>query len=355
MNNITKVKKRFFQYGITIGLLKPGLLNSIADVNGVMVGHVTKIKGDDVRTGVSIIDPGIKNLYNLKIPAAFYVGNGTGKVAGTIQVEELGTLEAPIGLTNTLSVGYVTQGIIGLVLSRERVPKIQSVNVLVGECNDGILNNIHKNSIFEKDVILAYKNRRKDFNVGNVGAGCGTRCFSWKGGIGTSSRLVKIQRKEYTVGVLVQTNYGGALEIAGVPIGTLLLKTDYKEFIADTDGSCMIVVATDAPLSSRQLKRVAKRALMGLAKTGTVMREGSGDFVIAFTTSRKGLEGSGVLGQCLLDSQLNVMFLATAEATEEAVYDALFAASTMGGRDGNVLEALPKEKVIELLSQYGKR
>ena len=242
-----------------------------------------------------------------------------------------------------------------LVLSKEKVEKIQTINVVVGECNDGILNEIHKNSITEKDVFYAYKNRKKDFEVGNVGAGTGTRCFSWKGGIGTASKLVKVDGKKYTVGVLVQTNYGGALEILGVPVGALLGKTDYKGIIPDTDGSCMMIIATDAPLTSRQLKRIARRAVMGLAKTGTVMRTGSGDFVVAFTTSRKGLEGSGQIGACLSDNDLNGLFLATAEATEAAVYDALFAAETLKGFDGNVLEALPKEKVISLLQQYGKK
>ena len=354
MNSIIN-KKRFFEYGFKVGFLKPGFLRSIADVKGVTVGHVTKIQGEDVRTGVTIINPGIKNLYNAKIPAAFYAGNGTGKMAGIAQIEELGTLEAPIALTNTLSVGCVMRGIVDLVLSREKLKKIQTINAVVGECNDGILNDIHKNSISEEDVAAAYKNCKKDFEVGNVGAGCGTRCFSWKGGIGASSRLVSVLGKKYVLGSLVQTNYGGSLEILGVPVGKILSKTDYEGIVPDTDGSCMIVLATDAPLTSRQLQRVAKRALMGLAKTGTIMRADSGDFVIIFTTSRNGIEGSGIVGQCLGDSELTGIFLAAAEATEEAVYDALFAAETMQGRDGNILEALPKKRIVELLSKYGKK
>jgi D-aminopeptidase len=350
-----KTQKRFFHYGYKVGFLQSGVLHSITDVAGVLVGHATKIQGKNIRTGVTIIDPGIKNLYQSKIPAAVYVGNGFGKLTGSIQVEELGTLETPIALTNTLAVGPVMRGIVDLVLSKEKVEKIQTINAVVGECNDGILNDIHKNSVSEKDVLMAYKNRSKKVEVGNVGAGTGTRCFSWKGGIGTASRTIKLKGKKYTVGVLVQTNYGGALEITGVPVGKILGKTDYKGIIPDTDGSCMMVVATDAPLTSRQLKRVAKRTLMGLAKTGTVMRTGSGDFAVAFTTSRKGVEGSGVIGQCLADHDLNGLFLATAEATEESVYDALFAAETLKGRNNNVLEALPKEKVVELLNQYGKK
>jgi len=346
--------KRFFEYGFKVGFLESGSLRSIADVRGVQVGHATRIEGEDVRTGVTVIDPGIEHLYQQKIPAAFYAGNGTGKVAGISQIEELGTLEAPIALTTTLSVGRVMRGMIGIVLSQEKLEKIQTINVFVGECNDGILNNIHKDSITEKDVRVAYENRSGKVEVGNVGAGCGTRCFSWKGGIGTASRLITIGEVTYTVGVLVQTNYGGALEILGVPVGKLFSKTDYEGIIPDTDGSCMIILATDAPLTARQLRRLAKRSFMGLAKTGTIMRTVSGDFTLAFTTSRIGLEGSGVVGQCVPDSEMTGMFLAAAEATEEAVYDALFAAETMTGRDGNVLEAIPKEQVINLLNQYGK-
>ena len=347
-------KKRFFEYGFRVGFLNAGALRSIADVQGVTVGHVTKVEGSDVRTGITLVDPGVKNLYHDKIPAAFYAGNGTGKVAGISQIEELGTLEAPIALTTTLSAGTVTQGMVALALSSEKLESIQTVNVFVGECNDGILNNIHKNSLAESDVKIAYENRKPDFEIGNVGAGTGTRLFSWKGGIGTASRLVTVNGGTYTVGALVQTNYGGALEILGVPVGKLFSKTDYEGIVPDTDGSCMIVLATDAPLTARQLKRLAKRAFMGLAKTGTIMRTVSGDFALAFTTSRVGLEGSGAIGQCLADADLTGPFLAAAESVEEAVYDALFAAETMRGRSGNVLEAINKEKVIDLLSRYGK-
>jgi D-aminopeptidase len=349
-------KKRFFEYGFKVGFLNSGKLHSISDVPGVTVGHQTKIQGDDVRTGVTIVDPGIKNLYQQKIPAAFYAGNGTGKIAGTVQIDELGTLEAPIGLTTTLSVGRVTRGLIDLVLSRETLEKMQTVNVFVGECNDGILNDTRKDSVSEDDVRVAYADRKKDFAVGNVGAGTGTRCFSWKGGIGTASRHITVGGKEYVMGTLVQTNYGGALEILGVPVGKLFSKNDYEGIVPpDTDGSCTVILATDAPLTSRQLGRVARRAFMGLAKTGTIMRTVSGDFALVFTTSRIGLEGSGEVGQCLADADLTGVFLAAAEATEEAVYDALFAAETMVGRDGTALEAIPKEKVMTLLADYGKK
>ncbi len=344
-------KKRFFEYGFEVGFLKSGPLRSIADVKGVAVGHVTKIEGDDVRTGVTIIDPGIQDLYKNKIPAGFCAGNGTGKVAGICQIEELGTLEAPIGLTTTHSVGTVTQGIISLVLSLEKLGNMQSINVFVGECNDGILNNTHKNSLVEADVKAAYDDCKREFAIGGVGAGTGTRLFSWKGGIGTASRLVTVGGATYTIGALVQTNYGGALEVLGVPLGKLFSKNDYEGIVPDTDGSCMVILATDAPLTARQLKRLAKRAFMGLAKTGTIMRTVSGDFALAFSTSRVGLEGSGVVGQCLADADLTGPFLAAAESVEEAVYDALFAAETMQGRDGTMLYAIDKEKVVELLSR----
>lgn len=353
--NFNIKQKRFFEYGFKVGFLNSGPLHSIADVEGVVVGHVTKIKGTEIRTGVTVIDPGIPDLFKKKIPAAFYAGNGTGKVVGTAQIEELGTLEAPIALTTTLSVGTVMQGMVNLIISKEELKKEQSINTFVGECNDGILNNIHKNAISEDDVRLAYENRKKEFEIGNVGAGTGMRAFSWKGGIGTASRLVFLNGREYVVGALVQTNYGGALEVLGVPIGKLLSKTDYGEVVPDTDGSCMMILATNVPITSRQLGRLAKRALMGLAKTGTIMRTTSGDFALAFTTSRAGLEGSGVPGECLGDDALNGPFLAAAEATEEAVYDTMFAAETMEGRDGSILEAIPKERVLQLLAEYGKK
>jgi D-aminopeptidase len=345
-------KQRFYKYGIKIGFLEHGTLNSISDVKGVTVGHATKIKGSSIRTGVTIIDPGVGDLYKNKIPAAFYAGNGTGKIAGVSQIEELGTLEAPIALTNTLAVGMVTQGVIKLVFGNETLSKTETVNVFVGECNDGILNDIHRLTVTEKDVLAAYGARKKNFDIGNVGAGTGTRAFSWKGGIGTSSRTVSLDKKKFTVGVLVQTNYGGSLVIKGVPVGKIFKKNDYEGIVPDTDGSCMIIIATDAPLTSRQIRRVSKRSFMGLAQTGTIMRAVSGDFALAFTTSRAGIEGSGDIGQCLPDADLTGIFLATAEATEEAVYDALFAAETMKGRDGNIWDALPKKEVLELLKNH---
>ncbi len=354
MNN-QESKKRFFEYGFPVGFLPSGSLRSIADVAGVTVGHVTKIEGDDIRTGVTVIDPGIKDLYNNKIPAAYYAGNGTGKVAGSAQIEELGVLEAPIALASTLYVGTVTRGMIELVLSQKLLTLPQTVNVFVGECNDGILNNIYKNPLVEDDVRVAYENRLAQFAIGSVGAGTGTRAFSWKGGIGTASRIIEIAGKSYTIGALVQTNYGGAPEVLGIPIGKLLDKTDYKGIVPDTDGSCMIVLATNAPLTARQLRRLAKRGFMGLAKTGTIMRTVSGDFAVAFSTSRDGVEGSGSVGKCIADDDLTGIFLAAAEAVEESVYDALFAGETMVGRSGNTLEAAPVDTIISLLEKYHEK
>lgn len=351
---IKKNSQRFHTYGLKVGLLPSGRRRSISDVPGVTVGHTTKIIGSDVRTGVTIIDPGVNNLFRKKVPAAIFVGNGYGKITGITQVEELGTLETPIALTSSRSVGPVMQAIADLVAQKTKdLGPMDSINAVVGDINDGRLNNIHRNNISTKDVEKAYASRSTNFTLGNVGGGTGARAFSWKGGIGTASRIVKIQSKKYAVGVLVQTNYGGSLTILGVPIGEILGKNDFSTFLPHTpDGSCMIVVATDAPLTSRQLKRVAERAFLGIVRTGNIAAHASGDYSIAFSTNRNGLEGSKAIGQCLKDEELNPFFLATIEATEESVYDALFSAKTMKGRSGTVLEEIPKNKVIELLKKY---
>lgn len=341
-----KILQQFNRLGFTVGLLPSGKLHSISDVPGVTVGHVTKISGKGTRTGVTLIDPGIKNLFRNKIPGAIYVGNGFGKLSGISQVEELGTIETPIVLTNTLAVGPAMRGLVELVI--KNTPDIkpsETINAIVGETNDGILNQIHKDVISKKDIARAFAARSDDVKVGNVGAGTGTRAFSWKGGIGTASRIVTINKKQYAIGVLVQTNFGGSLSILGVPIGQILKKNDFQEITPKKpDGSCMIVVATDVPVDSRQLKRIAKRAFLGMIRTGSIAAHGSGDYAIAFSThqSQKNIP----------DSALNQIFLAAVESTEEAIYDALFAAKTLKGRDGNILEALPQKKVIELLQKY---
>lgn len=345
--------RTFGSLGLPVGFLPQGARNSITDVDGVLVGHVTRIEGEDVRTGVTVIDPGTSALFRNPLPAGVYVGNGFGKIAGTTQIEELGILETPIALTNTLAVGPVMRGLVDIVIrATPDLKPYETVNAVVGETNDGMVNAIHADTITKADVERAYESRSADVAVGSVGAGTGTRAFSWKGGIGTSSRKIVVGDSTYTLGVLVQTNFGGSLRILGVPVGQVLRKDDYGA-IKDAlpDGSCMIVVATDAPLSARQLKRVAKRAFLGIIRTGSIAAHGSGDYSIAFSTSRAGVEGSGDTAATLPDSSLNSLFLAAADATEESVYDALFSAETITGRGGTVLEALPKEEVAMLLKE----
>jgi D-aminopeptidase len=350
MSKNQSAKKRYFEYGFSTGYLPSGKTNSIADVSGVTIGHISKIEGTDVRTGVTVIDPGVNNLFQEKIPAAFYVANGAGKVAGVTQVEEYGTIEAPIALTNTHAVGSVMRGIIDLVIKQNPDLKpTDSINAVVGEVNDGYLSNIHKNVIEPEDVNRAYAARSGDVAIGSVGAGTGTRCFYWKGGIGTSSRIVSLDGQKYTIGVLVQTNFGGSLNLAGIPFGKLVGKSDFTFEEIIPDGSCVIVVATNAPFTARQLKRLAKRAIIGLTNTGSVVATYSGDYVISFSTNRDGIEGVTPRQKLIPDTSLNNFFLATVEATEESIFDALFAAETMRGKDGNVRNAFPIEESLKYL------
>ncbi|MBI4433389.1 P1 family peptidase [Candidatus Uhrbacteria bacterium] len=344
-------KPRFRDFGFSVGRLPAGERRAITDVSGVRVGHQSIVRGDTIRTGVTMIDPGVADCYTGKLPAAVAVGNGAGKVAGFTQVEEFGTIEAPIALTNTLAVGPVTRGVVDLVLAQQpQMGPFDTINVVVGECNDGILSAIHQDVVTSADVRAAYDARTADFMVGNVGAGTGTRAFSWKGGIGTASRRIPAGDREYVVGVLVQTNYGGACTVLGVPVGERLGKTDYAGFLPPThDGSCMIVIATGAPVTHRQLRRMASRAFLGIGRTGSILRHPSGDYAIAFTTNRTGLEGSGVVGSCLRDEDLTPFFLGIVDAVEESVYDALFAAETVRGRDGQVLDAFPVDQVLPWL------
>jgi D-aminopeptidase len=333
--------RRFRNYDFNPGMLPTGEKNLISDVGNVRVGHVTKVVGDDIRTGVTVIDPGIGDLFRTKLPAAVAIGNGFGKLAGTTQIDELGTLETPIALTNTLAVGPVLRGLVDLTI--ENTPDLkpfETINAIVGETNDGLVNAIHKNSITSQDVYQAYAQKKSDFSLGCVGAGTGTRAFSWKGGIGSASRKVSIGDKNYTVGALVQTNFGGSLTVMGIPIGQRLGKTDFSPFLKTPDGSCMIVLATDAPLTDRQLKRVAKRGLVGMTNTGSVMAHGSGDYAIAFSVEKEG---------AVEEDALTAFFLAAAETVEESIYDALFLAETTRGRDGEILEALPVDKVVAML------
>ncbi|HEX5152401.1 MAG TPA: P1 family peptidase [Parafilimonas sp.] len=350
-----------FHPPVKIGVLPSGKYNAITDVSGVLVGQKTLIDGSDVRTGVTVILPHGGNIFQQKVPAAIYVGNGFGKLAGISQVQELGNIESPVILTNTLNVATGINGGITYTLSQKGNENVASVNVIVGETNDGYLNDIRGRHVTENDVLSAIHAARSGLVAqGNVGAGTGTVCFGFKGGIGTASRMLPKASGGYTVGVLVQTNFGGVLEIAGVPVGREL----GKYFLSDqlnnpADGSCMMVVATDAPLDARNLQRLAKRAFMGLAKTGGIASNGSGDYVIAFSTDtsiRIPFSSTEKLytTATLFNDDTSPLFMAAIEATEEAIINSLFAATTMTGRNGNTVEALPKDTVIAILKKYNR-
>lgn len=344
-------------YGIEIGVLQPGEYNAITDVKGVKVGHTTLHIGDSIRTGVTAILPHAGNIFQEKVPAAIYIGNGFGKLAGYSQVKELGNLETPIILTNTLSVPKASDALITYTLGLPGNEEVRSVNPVVGETNDGYLNDIRGRHVKQQHVIGAIKNAKTGpVAEGNIGAGTGTVCFSYKGGIGTASRVVPKRFGGYTVGVLVQTNFGGVLEINGVPIAKEL--NNYpKSFRYDVDGSCMIVIMTDAPLDARNLERLAKRAMLGLAKTGGIASNGSGDYVIAVSTAEQNrilyMDNSLLTKtETLRNAVISPLFLATIEATEEAIINSLFAAKTTLGRDGHRIEALPVEQVLKIIEGY---
>ncbi|HEV7351074.1 P1 family peptidase [Telluribacter sp.] len=347
------------ELGIKIGVLPTGTHNAITDVAGVKVGQVTLVQGADVRTGVTAILPQEGNLFQQKVPAAIYIGNGFGKLAGYTQVEELGTLETPVVLTNTLNVPTATDALIDWTLSQGGNQQVRSVNPVVGETNDGYLNDIRGRHVRKEHVLEALQKAQGGAVAeGNVGAGTGTVCFGWKGGIGTSSRKLPAKLGGYTVGVLVQTNFGGVLQIDGVPIGEELGKYSFKESLdKSSDGSCMMVVATDAPLDARNLKRLAKRVFMGLARTGGIASNGSGDYVIAFSTAYRIPHDTNqptAPVTLLHNDYMSPLFLAAIEATEEAIVNSLFMAETMTGTQGHTVEALPKQKVLELMKQYGR-
>lgn len=353
--------KRLRDYGIHIGVLKPGLFNAITDVSKVKIGHTTLIDSENIRTGVTAIIPHEGNIFQEKVPAAIYIGNGFGKLAGYSQVKELGNLETPIILTNTMSLPTASNALISYTIAQEANKDVGSVNSLVGETNDGYLNDIRGRHIKESHVLDALKSATSGaVTEGNVGAGTGTMCFGFKGGIGTSSRVLPKSLGGYTVGVIVQTNFGGVLEINGVPVGKELEKFSFsKQILEKSDGSCMIVVATDAPLDARNLERIAKRAMLGLAKTGGIASNGSGDYVIAFSTAPQNFVNNADTSklykpELLKNDDMSSLFLATIEATEEAILNSLFAAKTMIGKDNHKVEALPIEKVLELMKKYGK-
>jgi D-aminopeptidase len=351
-------RPRAREIGIEVGILPTGPLNAITDVKGVKVGHKTVWQGETVRTGVTVILPHGDNLFQEKVPAAIFLGNAFGKLAGSTQVEELGTIETPIALTNTLNVPVAAQALISYTLGQPGNESVGSVNAVVGETNDGWLNDIRGMHVTEADVMAALT-MAKDGIVeeGSVGAGTGTLCFGFKGGIGTSSRKVPDDFGGYTVGVLVQTNYGGILTINGAPVGRELGNFPFSEFTKgrQVEGSCMIVVATDAPLSPRNLKRLAKRAVLGLGKTGSPMFNGSGDYVISFSTAYRFPYDSQVLDPSVAlisNGSMNTLFMAVVEATEEAVYNSMFKATSVTGHEGHTGEAISIEQVIDICRRY---
>lgn len=348
--------KTLREWGFPTGIFQPGPNNAITDVPGVTVGHVTCIEGDSIRTGVTAIVPHQGNLFRNKVPAAIYVGNGFGKLAGYTQVRELGNIETPVILTNTLSVAAGIEGAVRYTLMQPGNERENSVNAVVGETNDGRLNAIRAMHITPQMVIDAIKGAKGGpVEQGCVGAGTGTICFGFKGGIGTSSRVLPESLGGYTIGVLVQTNYGGILEIDGVQVGQKLQKHDFINHVRrneNVDGSCMMVVITDAPLDSRNLERVAKRAMMGMAKTGGIASNGSGDYVIALSVAPENLindKAKKITSTVLANSEMSSIFAATIETTAEALWNSLFVATSMTGRDGYHVEALPVDKVLEML------
>ncbi|MFW6079417.1 MAG: P1 family peptidase [Gemmatimonadota bacterium] len=375
--------------GVVVGVFEPGPLNAITDVAGVRVGHATVVEGDSVRTGVTAVLPHPGNVFREKVPAAIHRGNGFGKLIGVTQVRELGEIETPILLTCTLCVWRAGDAMVDWLLERPGMEDVRSINPIVGETNDGFLNDIRARPIRPEHVVRALESAAGGpVAEGSVGAGTGTSTFGWKGGIGTSSRRLPESVGGWTVGVLVQTNFGGILTINGAPVGRELGSYAFRGAVEPSgtgpdggdavdaaeqrdggdlwggagDGSIMIVVATDAPLESRNLDRLARRAIGGLARTGASMTNGSGDYVIAFSTGESVRRGRGVdpgadgpgadAGGELPNDRMSPLFQAVAEATEESIYNALFRATTVTGHRGT-REALPLDRTLEILRAYG--
>ncbi|MEX2243334.1 MAG: P1 family peptidase [Fimbriimonadaceae bacterium] len=360
------VKKRARELGVIVGTLQPGPLNAITDVPGVMVGHFTLDIGKDVHTGATAILPHGGNVFQDKVPAAVFVGNGFGKLMGSTQVQELGEIETPIVLTNTLCVPRAADAILDYVLGLPGNEQVRSVNAVVGETNDGLLNDIRRRALTPEMVLQAITSAKSGpVQEGAVGAGRGTVCFGFKGGIGTSSRVLGqtgsgVRPGTFgpmgTIGVLVQTNYGGRLTVLGVPI-----QSNFglgPEAMSSPDGSCMIVIATDLPLSSSSLERLAKRALLAVGRTGSTMSNGSGDYVIAFSTADAVRRKSSAVGWTrqvtdVPNERMSNYFSAVVDATEEAVYNSLFMAETLEGHRGKV-EALDVSYVLATLRAAGR-
>ena len=346
--------------GIAPGVMEPGPHNAITDVAGVRVGHTTLISGDNVRTGVTAILSHGGNLFQRKVAGAVFVGNAFGKLAGSTQVEELGTVESPIVLTNTLSVGTAIDAVVKWTLAQPGNENVRSVNALVGETNDGGLSDIRGLHVTLDHVTAAIASAKEGaVDEGAVGAGTGTIAFGWKGGIGTSSRRVAQPGRSYTIGVLVQSNYGGRLTMAGVPVwkelspqGGLSPARDGTPGTGplDSDGSCMIVVATDAPLTAKDLKRVAARAIFAMARTGSTYSNGSGDFAIAFSTA----SAPPALSTAGPPEGISALFEAALDATEEALYNSLLKGTDVTG-NGRTIRALPVDELRRVLQKYGRQ
>lgn len=354
-------RPRAREIGLVIGVLSPGPLNAITDVAGVRVGHRTIVVGDSVRTGVTTVVPHAGNVFQQKVPAAIVVGNGFGKLVGSTQVAELGVIETPIVLTNTLSTFAAADALVAYVLGLEANENVTSVNPVVAETNDGYLNDIRARRVGGQDVRAAIEAARGGpVEEGSVGAGTGTRCLGFKGGIGTSSRRLP-DSPGYTVGVLTQTNFGGSLTVSGAPVGKELghhFLQEAGEQAPAAGGSCIIVVATDAPLEARQLTRLARRALLGLAAVGSPMAHGSGDYVIAFSAAESVRVPHAAAEPTqarvvLRDEALSPLFQATREATEEAILNSLLKATTVTGFQGHRCEALPVDRLVEICKRYG--
>ena len=355
-------RPRALQLGLTIGILPTGRLNAITDVTGVTVGQVTIIEGDNVRTGVTAVLPRAGNLYRDKVPAAIFIGNGYGKLTGFSQVDEMGTIEAPILLTNTSSVPDVAAALTRYMMALPGNEDVLSVNPVVGETNDGYLNDIRGFHVTQETVFEAIKNARGGpVDEGSVGAGTGTVAFGWKGGIGTSSRKLPATLGAYTVGVLVQTNFGGVLTIAGAPVGKELGQYYLQEEVSrgpkdKADGSCMMIIATDAPVDVRNLKRLAARAWLGMARAGSSASNGSGDYAIAFSTASQNQIHTAEKSltqhvEALSNDAMSPLFLAVIEATEEAIYNSMFRAVTTTS-NGHTVEALPLDKTLRILRDH---
>lgn len=357
---LTHAQPRPRELGVKIGVLPTGEWNAITDVKGVKVGHFTLVEGDSFRTGVTSILPYDGNIFQSKVPAAIFLGNAFGKLVGYTQVKELGNIETPILLTNTLAVADAAKALVRYTLDLPGNEDVRSVNPVVGETNDSYLNDIRSFPLQPSHFAAAIGAAKSGpVTEGNVGAGTGTVCFGYKGGIGTSSRKLPESLGGYTVGVLVQTNFGGNLTIDGEAIDEILEQYPYrKQILGSVDGSCMIVVATDAPLDARNLERLAKRAILGLGRTGGIASNGSGDYVVAFSTAeslRVPYKPSPVLQQNVLSNDsMTPLFMGVIETTEEAIINSLWAAKTLTGFEGRTVKELPEEEVLKLLKKAGK-